>query len=432
MSISNTIRNILDIQDKNINFNETGVSIGRRFKKEAKFIYATLTYTPDRCKHCDIRNEGYTLYKNGTQKSTITLPMSGHRPTYLVLKKQRFRCKNCTRTFTAGTSLVNKGCFIANQVKQGVLMDTSTAHSIKDISIRFNVSEATTQRIINNGVKSFKAQIDHLPKHLSFDEFKYKSGKMAFEYINAQTGDIIDILPGRDGRTHRPHFLSRYGLDTREAVETITIDMNSSYIGVIEEIFPNAKIIIDRFHIVQLLNRALNKTRIQVMNRLSSKSEDQKKYRRLKKFWKKFLKSSQDVSHTAYKNYPLFELRTEGGIIDEMLSYNDTLSHSYDFYQKLLYALKQKDFTVFERIVLEDHPGISGHLKTSLKTLKKHLPYIKHSIHFPYNNGRLEGMNNKIKVLNKVAYGYRNFENYKNRIILHFKYQPKKEEQKAV
>ncbi|HLQ74857.1 MAG TPA: transposase [Alloiococcus sp.] len=36
----------------------------------------------------------------------------------------------------------------------------------------------------------------------------------------------------------------------------------------------------------------------------------------------------------------------------------------------------------------------------------------------------MEGMNNKIKVLNRVAYGYRNFNNYKNRIILHFNLKP--------
>src|SRR5699024_3569515 len=61
------------------------------------------------------------------------------------------------------------------------------------------------------------------------------------------------------------------------------------------------------------------------------------------------------------------------------------------------------------------------YMKTSIKTLKKHLPYIKHSLIYPYNNGRIEGINNKIKVLNRVAYGYRNFHHFKNRIILHFK-----------
>ena len=60
-------------------------------------------------------------------------------------------------------------------------------------------------------------------------------------------------------------------------------------------------------------------------------------------------------------------------------------------------------------------------MKTSVRTLKKHLPYIKNSLIYPYNNGRIEGINNKIKVLNRVAYGYRNFHNFKNRIMLHFR-----------
>jgi len=49
------------------------------------------------------------------------------------------------------------------------------------------------------------------------------------------------------------------------------------------------------------------------------------------------------------------------------------------------------------------------------------LPYIENSLLYPYNNGRIEGINNKIKVLNRVVYGYRNFNNFKNRILLHFK-----------
>ncbi len=63
-------------------------------------------------------------------------------------------------------------------------------------------------------------------------------------------------------------------------------------------------------------------------------------------------------------------------------------------------------------------------MRTSLKTLKKHFPYIENSFSYPYNNGRMEGINNKVKVLNLVAYGYRNFMNYKKRILIHFKFNP--------
>ncbi|MGM8366792.1 transposase, partial [Virgibacillus sp. W0181] len=64
---------------------------------------------------------------------------------------------------------------------------------------------------------------------------------------------------------------------------------------------------------------------------------------------------------------------------------------------------------------------ISRYMRTSVKTLQKHLPFIENSLSHPYSNGRIEGINNKIKVLNRVAYGYQNFNNFKNRIMLHFK-----------
>lgn len=61
-------------------------------------------------------------------------------------------------------------------------------------------------------------------------------------------------------------------------METVTTDMYAGYVSVIKELFPLAKNIIDRLHLVQLINRSTNKCRIQVMNQLStSNKEDRKK-----------------------------------------------------------------------------------------------------------------------------------------------------------
>ena len=108
-----------------------------------------------------------------------------------------------------------------------------------------------------------------------------------------------------------------------------------------------------------------------------------------------------------------------------MLDYNDELKANYILYQQLLRAISDRDFKALENTLQKPNdPMISNFMKTSLKTLKKHLPYIENSFIFPFNNGRIEGINNKIKVLNRIAYGYRNFTNYKNRIMLHFKFKP--------
>ncbi|MDN6751248.1 MAG: ISL3 family transposase [Staphylococcus equorum] len=357
----------------------------------------------------------------------ITLPIAGVQPTYLCLKKQRFVCKACDSSFTAQTPLVKKGCFISEHTKAKVVIKSAEAQSITSIASDCLVSPTTVQRVITKEAKVFKPHHHALPKHLSFDEFKYAKGRMAFEYIDAETGDIIDILDQRDSRTLKNHFIANYHFKDLKKVETVTIDMNAGYVNVIKEVLPQAKIIIDRFHIVQLINRSMNKCRVRIMNLLkTSNGEDMKKYRRLKRYWKLILKKESELSYTEYKYYPLFGQRLEVSIVEEMLGYNDELKANYMLYQQLLRAISDRDFKALENTLQKpsNHPMISSFMKTSLKTLKKHLPYIKNSFTFPFNNGRIEGINNKIKVLNRVAYGYRNFTNYKNRIMLHFKLRP--------
>ena len=427
MPTSNDIRKVLDIQDKNIVFEDNCVELGHFKGKECKYIKGTLTYIPKECMKCHTPNVNYTVYRNGTQKSRITIPMSGVSPTYLLLKKQRFQCKECGATFTAKTPLVKENCFISHYVKANILNLASTAQSVKDISVQANVSSATTQRFINEEAKKYKPQHLRLPEHLSFDEFKYANSTLAFEYIDAEEGTIMDILPSRDSRTIKDHFLSRFGLMARKQVKTITVDMNAGYISFIPELFPNAKIIIDRFHLVQLVNRSMNSTRVTVMKQFhTSDGEDMKRYRRLKRYWKKILKKASNLSYTKYRSYPMFGMRLESAIVDEMLSYDTLLKNTYEVYQSILRAIESNDYEKLVQILEKNYSHISEPMKTSLKTLKKHIKYIQNTFTYKYTNGKIEGINNKIKVLNRVAYGYRNFINYKNRIILHFHMKPKK------
>ncbi|MGO1748440.1 ISL3 family transposase [Alkalibacterium gilvum] len=426
MPTTNDIRNILDIQDKHITFLDNCVTIGDFKGKSCKFIDCTLTYHPESCVNCDVPNEKFIVFKNGTQTSRVTYPMAGIYPTYLRIKKQRYLCKNCGKSFTAKTPIVKRNCFISNYINAQILDQSRNVQSVKDIAKDTNVSEATVQRVLTNEGECIRPHYHSLPEHMSFDEFKYASGRMAFEYINVETGDILDILPAKDSRYVTQHFLSRYSLNQRSNVQTITIDMNASYISFIPKLFPNAKVIIDRFHIIQLLNRSMNKTRVAIMNQLNnSNGENQKKYRRLKRYWKKILKKANNISHTSYDYYRLFGQRTEGAIISEMLDYDPKLKATYDLYQSIIAAVEANDY---ERLCfILNQPcssDVSTYLKTSLKTLRKHLSAIRNTFIYPYNNGRIEGINNKIKVLNRVAYGYRNFSNYKNRILLHFKLNP--------
>ena len=434
MSTSNNIRNLLDIQDPNIIFEGNCVNDGTYQGNACKYVDGKLTYDPIYCKNCGIKNVKNTITKNGTQMSRITLPITGTLPTYLRLKKQRFVCKSCNSSFTAETTIVKKNCFISQNTNALVVIKSADAQPLISIARDCSVSSTTVQRVITKAAKAYKPHHQGLPKHLSFDEFKYAKGQMAFEYINVLTGDILDILDQRTSRTIKDHFIANYSLRDRKQVETVTIDMNAGYVNVIKEMFPQAKIIIDRFHLVQLINRSMNKCRVRIMNTFNtSNGEDLKKYRRLKRYWKLLLKKESELSHTDYKFYPMFGQRLEVNIVREMLNYDTELKANYELYQEILRAMTNSDFNTLENILHRRSTTlISSYMKTSLKTLRKHLPYIKNSFIYPYNNGRIEGINNKIKVLNRVAYGYRSFTNFKDRIMLHFKFKPVQTNLKAV
>ena len=68
----------------------------------------------------------------------------------------------------------------------------------------------STVRVITEEAKKYKTCYRFLPEHLSFDEFKYAKGQMSFEYVNIETGYILDILDKRNSRTIKNHFTAKY------------------------------------------------------------------------------------------------------------------------------------------------------------------------------------------------------------------------------
>ena len=95
---------------------------------------------------------------------------------------------------------------------------------------------------------------------------------ISFVFLDAKTHDFIDIVGGRTKYILNSYFL-RFKRKTKNKVKTICIDIYPPYIDIIKKHFPNARIIIDRFHIIQNINRELNKERVRLMNIYRGKKE---------------------------------------------------------------------------------------------------------------------------------------------------------------
>ena len=415
MSHDYYILKTLNMEDENIHFYKEFVTNEIIKNKKCLVYHAYLSYTPEFCPKCGTCFDE-NIEKHGFKPSLIKIPSISRLTTYLSLNKQRYFCHNCNKTFTCTTNIVNFSCNISNNTKLSIAYDLTKKKSEKDIAFDNNVSPNTVERIIDSYYElDNKAYKNSLPNALSFDEFKsVKSadGNMSFHICNAKNGKIIDIIEDRRLNNLIKYF-SRYSRESRMNVKFIVIDMYTPYISLIKTMFPNAKIIIDKFHLIQLISRSLNKTRIKLMKK------DDTNYNKLKNYWKSILKSRFELDCSSWKRYKCFkDLTTEQDIVDYLVSLDKSFEETYEVYQNLLYAFQNNDFEVLESTLNAKYSNLSEYMITSIKTLREYSNYIKNTFTTKYHNGYIEGNNNFIKVLKRIAFGFRSFTRFKARIMI--------------
>ena len=414
--MSNSIRLTLNIKDPNVIF-LPDCAHEEQIKGVTTVIYSAKLSpdAPKSCPACGTMNINYSIIKNGLKKSDIKLPRVSNRSARLRLAKQRYFCKSCSHTFSAQTEIVNRNCSISTNTFHAAILDSKQKISIYDLSKRYDISHSSLNNWLHNLHDQFVIPKDYLPENLCFDEFKSVktiSANMSFIFADASTGHVVDIVVNRQLGFLKSYFFT-YTKEARDGVKTICIDMYSPYIELIRSCFPNAKIIIDRFHVIQLISRSLNSTRIQVMN------DNPKARAKLKRYWRLFLKDHSELDHINFRSYFCFKFKmTELQVLSELLRIDPELEATYWFYQDYLRNFRNKNIERCEEVLRTPRPGISKQMKKTIITLEKYQDYIRNSLTYTYSNGVIEGTNNLIKVIKRIAFGYRNYENFKTRILL--------------
>ena len=108
----------------------------------------------------------------------------------------------------------------------------------------------------------------------------------------------------------------------------------------------------------------------------------------------------------------------DGCFISNQFKYAIKLKTTYEVYQSLLYVLRHNNYKELEITLNAKYNNISDYMKTSIKTLKEYLPYIKNTLNNTYHNGYVESNNNFIKVLKRIAFGFKSFHRFKARIMI--------------
>ena len=433
MSISHFIREVLDILDFNITFyeNETEKQLGNykkeRIKGEICHVFdGTLSYTPNCCEKCGEINEK-TVIKWGFKTVMTQVNKVSEYKTYLRLKKQRFKCKACDQTFVASSTLTKPNCSIAQRVKLKIATMLEDSVSMTYIAKQIGVAPMTVLRVLRYFYQPTLPEKQALPKVLCLDEFKsgaFAEGAMSCILMNGENHRLLDVLEDRR-KTRLETYFYRYSLEERQAVEIVVTDFYSPYISLTKELFPNAQVLIDRFHIVQLIGKSFQNHRINVMKSFPDKD---KRYKQLKKYWKLLQKRQSELDWSHRYWCPSFKDHlTQTEIVDRLLSYDPELSRGYETYQAFLRVLryfeeeeKQKEaIEGFEELLTQSYKHLPEGYQTTIRTYKKYRNEIILALSKSYSNGPVEATNNHIKVIKRMAYSFRNFINFKIRIFIH-------------
>lgn len=356
------------------------------------------------------------IIKHTPMPRKIILPKYRERKTYLELQIQRYRCKDCDKVFSASCPLTDPYKNLSKEVMFNILLQLKEGVSRKYLGKLYGVSDKMIERVMQKFQIKTMQQYHSLPRVLCLDEFRgvtTAAGNMNFICLDGETHQLIDILPSRSLNDLVAYFM-KFSYKVRKRVKYLVMDMNASYGELVRRVFPNAMVVVDRFHIVQHINRNFNQLRIQVMKQFPRKSSE---YKNLKRYWKLLLKDynqldSETIQYNKFLRRPL----TQTQLVELLISFDEHLEEAYEYIQALKKAYNNRNYKEFMKQINECPKTLPYDFRRKFKTFMKFKDGIREALRLPYSNGPVEGVNNLIKVIKRVAYGYRNFMNMKTRI----------------
>lgn len=390
---SNCIKNLLNLKDLNVK--------SVKNLKNSVEIYAELPISEQVCPCCGATTS--KIHDHYTQPIK-DIPVQ-FKPTTIFLKKTRYECKNCGKSFYPQNDFVAKYKRKSKRLVYYIIEQLENNIAASTIAKNINIDAG----FISKMLPYLSVTNTTLPRVLCIDEFKGNSGKYKYQValLDGETHKIIDILECR----HK-HFLcdyfKKFPKEQLDNVKYFVTDLWETYKDIAFTYFRKAKIVADHFHFARYACDAVNNIRIEVQKNLPDKE-------------RRYFKHSRKLLLSRSCNLKTDEQRDELSYI--LINYSENLRIAYREKEELLniiHSTENSDIKIkqisewVKRNLESDIPQ----LQECAKTYQNWYVEIKNSLEVPYSNGPTEGFNNKIKVLKRISFGFRNFTNFKARILL--------------
>ena len=267
------------------------------------------------------------------------------------------------------------------------------------------------------GVKLIKPE--KTTKYLGIDEFKLHDGKVfATHIIDMETGHILWIAKGKKKQVVYD-FIDHVGLEWMASVVAVACDMNSDFYEAFQERCPHLKIVFDHFHIVKNFNdKVISEIRKDEQKRLADEGDEEaakslKKSKYILMSQRSTLQRKGKVIHKGSALFGTEDIVRQGGHEERYnaLLQENTLLFTVDLIKEMLSdAYKSSDALVMAEKILDImdlcESSSNKHLLWFRRLLDTHFEGIIAHATYQISNGKIEGVNQKIKTLRRHGYGY--------------------------
>ena len=332
---------------------------------------------------------GVTLYHvhSTTNREVRDLNSFGHR-VGLIIEGHRYKCLNCGKVYSEAYKDIDTKSRLTNRLREQIEKE-SLKKPFLQIAEEYSISETTVRKVFSTHTELQNTErIYKTPKVLGIDE-AHLNKNMRGVFTDIDNGLILEILPKRSKQAVMD-YIDR--LPNNHQIRVVTMDMYRPYREAVQECLPYAKIVIDKFHVVQMVTKALETVRKNYKITLSKTERNQLTHDRFV-----LLKNHEDFTPQEFQKmtvwfakFPLLETayRLKESFREIYLS--DTKEQAISAYNEWKSSINE-DMNVFL--------DVCG-------TIDRWHTEIFHYFDYSYTNAFTESCNNMIKCIEKAGRGY--------------------------
>jgi transposase len=355
---------------------------------------------PKCCPHCGATR----LQSKGRYQRKVRHLDCFKETTCLIVHTHRFLCLSCQKSFIPKLPGILPGRHSSEPFREMIYQFHQDGICAKTLAANQSLGQATVARIYQQFTVRKAAERLSLdcPRYLGIDEHTlHKRQRFSTTFCDLKNRRIFDVRPGKS-EAELAEFLGK--LKGRERVKVVCIDLSSPYRSLIRRYFPKARIVADRFHVVRVIqHHFMQLARLLVVNLKNHRGN----LAALRKAPEKLTEEQRSRLEKLFAAHPILKTLHE-----EMHRLRELMNHKLQSKTQCKEHIGRLLATI--RHLRENQ---AAPLQTLANTLENWMEPIACMWRFARNNGITEGFHRKMKLIQRRAYGFRNFENYRLRVI---------------